>query len=512
VGSVTSSRASTPGLLARLRTLRRLRLTKLGYFDERPRLLPRLGLRTRITLAFGVGAMLLSAMVGVTTWALTQQNLLDERESAATGQASANAEQIDQLLSPQLDDPTGALASLVTQGGANPVLRLDDRWFPITPQYGQEALPEELRDIVDRGEAARMRYRYRDETHLAVGIPLASADASYFEVTSLAELESTLDSLSVSLIGASLATTLAGAALGWWVSRRMMKPFSNVGEAAKSLAGGKLGTRLEATEDPDLAPLAESFNEMATALQDRIERDATFASTVSHELRSPLTTLTNSIQVLENNREDLPERGQEALDLLVADVERFQQLVTDLLEITRFDTSSTSLNLMEVRLAELVMQSVGQSTDAEVPIDIDAELAGVVVRADKRRLARVIANLLDNAAKYGNGATRVELRRKDGDVQIAVEDDGPGVPAADRDRIFQRFNRGTSARQRGDVDGVGLGLALVKEHITIHGGRVWVEDKPDGTPGARFVIALPSEGREDTEEMEALDVVEGDEL
>jgi signal transduction histidine kinase len=86
------------------------------------------------------------------------------------------------------------------------------------------------------------------------------------------------------------------------------------------------------------------------------------------------------------------------------------------------------------------------------------------------------------------------------------------VPTADRDRIFQRFNRGTSARQRGDVDGVGLGLALVKEHITIHGGRVWVEDKPDGTPGARFVIALPSEGREDTEEMEALDVVEGDEL
>jgi two-component system, OmpR family, sensor histidine kinase MtrB len=512
VGSVTSSRGSTPGLAARFRTLRRLRLTKLGYFDERPRLLPRLGLRTRITLAFGVGAMLLSAMVGVTTWALTQQNLLDEREAAATGQASANAEQIDQLLSPTLADPTGALASLVTQGGASPILRVDDRWFPITPQYGQESLPAELREIVDRGEAARMRYRYRGETHLAVGVPLASADAAYFEVTSLAELESTLDSLSVSLIGASLATTLAGAALGWWVSRRMMKPFSNVGEAAKSLAGGRLGTRLEATEDPDLAPLAESFNEMATALQDRIERDATFASTVSHELRSPLTTLTNSIQVLENNREDLPERAQEALDLLVADVERFQQLVTDLLEITRFDTSSTSLNLMEVRLAELVMQSVGQSTDADIPLDIDAELAGVVVMADKRRLARVIANLLDNAGKYGDGATRVELRRKDGDVQIAVEDGGPGVPEGDRDRIFQRFNRGTSARQRGDVDGVGLGLALVKEHVTIHGGRVWVEDKPDGTQGARFVIALPSEARDDSDvvAMETLDIVEDD--
>ncbi len=512
MGSVTSSRPSAaqgPGLRARIRTLRRLRLTKLRYFDERPRLLPRLGLRTRITLAFGVGAMLLSAMVGVTTWALTQQNLLDEREASATRRASANAEQIDQLLTPELTDPTGALSSLVTPGGSNPILRLREGWFPVTPRYGEDALPEQLRDVVDRGEPARMRYRYRGKTHLAVGIPLAAANASYYEVTSLAELESTLDSLSVSLIGASLATTLAGAALGWWVSRRMMKPFSNVGEAAKSLAGGKLSTRLEATEDPDLAPLAQSFNDMATALQDRIERDATFASTVSHELRSPLTTLTNSIQVLENNRDDLPERAQEALDLLVADVERFQQLVTDLLEITRFDTSSTSLNLMEVRLAELVMQSVGSSTDAEVPIDIDAELAGVVVKADKRRLARVITNLLDNAAKYGDGATRVELRRKGGDVQIAVEDDGPGVPEGDRDRIFQRFNRGTSARQRGDVDGVGLGLALVKEHITIHGGRVWVEDKPDGSPGARFVLALPSEAREEDEPgLDEVEVVE----
>ena len=130
-------------MLARLRTLRRLRLTKLGYFDERPRLLPRLGLRTRITLAFGVGAMLLSAMVGVTTWALTQQNLLDEREADTTLQASANAEQIDQRLTPELEDPTGALSSLVTQGGSTPLLRKDEDWFLVTPQYG-EAVAEVL--------------------------------------------------------------------------------------------------------------------------------------------------------------------------------------------------------------------------------------------------------------------------------------------------------------------------------------------------------------------------------
>jgi signal transduction histidine kinase len=117
----------------------------------------------------------------------------------------------------------------------------------------------------------------------------------------------------------------------------------------------------------------------------------------------------------------------------------------------------------------------------------------VVVKADKRRLARVIANLIDNASKYGGGATRVELRKRDGDVLIAVEDDGPGVAEEDRERIFQRFNRGSLGGRRRDVDGVGLGLALVAEHVRIHGGLVWVEDKPDGQPGARFVIALPTE-------------------
>ena len=503
VGSVTSSRADgvavlrTPGLVDRLRTLRRLRLTKLRYFDDRPRLLPRLGLRTRITLAFGVGAMLLSAMVGITTWALTQQNLLTEFEQNATAQARTNAARMEQQVSPVLEDPTDALSSLVKAAGSNPILRLNGAWYLTTPQYSRDALPMSLRDVViQRREQARMRYEHEGETQLAVGIPLALSDSAYFEVTSLDEVENTLDALGVSLIGAAVATTLAGAALGWWTSRRVMRPFSNVGEAAKSIAGGKLGTRLEHTEDPDLAPIANSFNDMASALQERIERDATFASTVSHELRSPLMTLAASIHVLENGRNEMPDRAKEAVDLLAADLQRFEQLVTDLLEITRFDTSSTSLNLMEVRLAELVMQSVGSSTDADIPLDIDAELAGVVVRADKRRLSRVIANLLDNATKYGDGATRVELRRKGNDVLIAVEDDGPGVPAAERRRIFQRFNRGTSARQRGDVDGVGLGLALVSEHVVLHGGRVWVEDKADGTPGARFVVALPSEHRE----------------
>jgi signal transduction histidine kinase len=204
-------------------------------------------------------------------------------------------------------------------------------------------------------------------------------------------------------------------------------------------------------------------------------------------------TLAASIEVLQNQRSDMPERAKAALDLMDADIKRFRQLVEDLLEISRFDAGVMYLDLEEVRVDELVIQAVTNSTDVDVPVDIDADLAGVVVKADKRRLSRVIANLLDNATKYGKGASRVELRKVGASVLIAVEDDGPGVPPADREAIFFRFNRGTSAGHRRDILGVGLGLALVAEHIRLHGGSVWVEDRPGGHPGARFVIELPAE-------------------
>ena len=166
---------------------------------------------------------------------------------------------------------------------------------------------------------------------------------------------------------------------------------------------------------------------------------------------------------------------------MVGDIDRFQQLVEDLLEISRFDAGVVRLELEEVHLAELVMQAVSHSTEADVPVELDAELAGVVVQADKRRIVRVIANLLDNAAKYGGGATSVSLRQADHGVQIAVEDRGDGVPEEDRELIFDRFNRGTAAGRRGSSEGVGLGLALVAEHVNLHGGRVWVEDRADGS-------------------------------
>jgi signal transduction histidine kinase len=258
-----------------------------------------------------------------------------------------------------------------------------------------------------------------------------------------------------------------------------------------AIAGGRLDTRVAVVDDADLGALVTSFNEMARALQERIERDARFASDVSHELRSPLTTLTASIQVLEARRDELPERSQAALELLVADAQRFRAMVEDLLEISRFDAGAAHLELDEVRISELVCNAVGLGTETDVEVDIEAAAADCWVRVDKRRMVRVVANLLGNADRYAGGATRVTVGRVDDHVRIGVEDAGPGVPEEDRERVFERFARGAgSAGRRGSGEGVGLGLALVREHVQLHGGRVWVEGRDD-SPGARFVVELP---------------------
>ena len=140
--------------------------------------------------------------------------------------------------------------------------------------------------------------------------------------------------------------------------------FSEISDAAGHVAAGDLTTRFESVGDPDLNQLIQSFNAMTSSLQERIERDSRFASDVSHELRSPLMTLTGSVAVIERRREDMPERAQLALDLLSTDIRRFKLLVEDLLEISRFDVGAVQLDIEEVMLGEFVRQAIGAAVAA----------------------------------------------------------------------------------------------------------------------------------------------------
>lgn len=456
--------------------------------------LPRLGLRARITLAFTLGALFLSTILAVTTWALTRENILGQRESAVTRQAFRNSQVVQsQLANGEEDnDLRAVLDSLDNETPSRAVVRDGyGRWTNQSVEFDQSAIPPALLEMAEQGTPGRMRVSIDGEPELLIAVPLAD-QGLYFEFVPLADAENTLESLSTSLFGAALVTTLAGAAVGWWASRRTLRPLADVSMAAEAIAGGHLETRLGAADDPDLGVLVASFNHMAQVLEERIEQDNRFASDVSHELRSPLMTLSASIEVLSSRREEMPDASaQAAVDLMVADVARFKQLVEDLLEISRFDAGAARLDLSEIRPGELTTQSVAWSQSPDVPIELDPELAGVLIRADKRRLVRVITNLLDNARKYGGGATRVQVIKIDDGIQWAVEDSGTGVPEDERELIFDRFSRGAGSNRRAGSEGVGLGLSLVAEHVALHKGSVWVEDRPDGESGARFVIELP---------------------
>jgi signal transduction histidine kinase len=452
-----------------------------------------LGLRARILAAFTLGALVLSAILAAVTYGLVRESLVRQREAVSTNQAYLNARYLRDRLRSAGIEVSSSLDALETTGGT-PVLLREGSWFaPLG--IGEDDLPPELRSTVMRGQPARMRFLVEGQTQLAVGVPLPAVSSAYFEVTSFEELEDTLNSLGISLLSAALVTTVAGAALGFSVSRRVLRPLAHVSAAAVAIAGGRLDTRVANIDDADLGTLVTSFNDMAGALQERIERDARFASDVSHELRSPLTTLTASISVLEGQRGDMPERARAALDLLVADVTRLSTMVEDLLEISRFDAGAARLDLEEVRINELVIHAMAAVTDDDIPLEVEVEAVDCVVQADKRRLVRVIANLIGNAESHGGGAVGMGIVVVDDQVRIWVEDAGPGVEAGDRERIFERFFRGAAAGSRGRGDGVGLGLALVHEHLVLHGGRVWVEPRERGQAGARFVVELPVANR-----------------
>jgi len=448
----------------------------------------RLRLRSRFLAAFVGGALILSAAVALLSYGLTRGYLLSQRERSAGRQAQANARLVGGALRSASDVPQ-FLASLQSPAGSSTTVVLHrGRWFAGSLDLGPEAIPAALREVViDRQSRARQRYVFDHVPRLAVGLPLPAGDA-YFEVFALRELDRTLRTLRVALITAAGAAMVGAAGLGVWASRRLLDPLAEIGATATLIAAGELDARLDVGSEVELAALAESFNQMVASLQERIERDARFASNVSHELRSPLTALRSALQNMETRRASMDERTARSLDLLAREVDRFERLVQDLIEISRFDAGVVRASSEEVFLGELVLHAVEALPDGEVPVEVAASATDTLVRADKRRLEQVIANLVTNARLHAGGVDRLRIEADRDTARIIVEDRGPGIPPEDRDRVFERFYRGPHTGRA--TGGVGLGLALVAEHARLHGGRAWVEGRDDGA-GARFVVELP---------------------
>ncbi|MBJ7361144.1 MAG: HAMP domain-containing histidine kinase [Ilumatobacteraceae bacterium] len=462
----------------------------------RPRLLKPIGLRSRILITFGLGSFALSLFLALATYNFTRSNLVEDREKNVIEQAYENAAQLAIDLR---SNPSNTQTVIERLTANRPLLYFRGTWTGDNARFSSNVIDRDmLVAIIDNREPRTMRIEVDKELVLAIGIPLDSADAAYFEFPSMQDVRSTLNSINLALTLAAIITTLLGIFLGAIVASRAVRPLTAASQAAQAIAGGRLDTRLEETDDPDLSALTSSFNDMAAALELRVERDTRFTSDVSHELRSPLMTLAASVEVMHARREEMPERAQVALDLLIADVARFQGLVEDLLEISRFDAGAIRLNIEELLVGEFVRQAVAISSLPATSVLVSSTADQIIIRGDRRRLARVIANLVDNGRAYGGGELEISVFVPDDEdppsqVWITVEDHGLGVPLEERDLIFERFARGVVAGRRSGSDGAGLGLSLVDEHVKLHRGRVWVEERHDGSEGACFIIELPAE-------------------
>jgi signal transduction histidine kinase len=468
----------------------------------------RVRLRTRIGIMFPlVTAVLASALAVGSLWVLRAVQLPD-LEAEAKQTAYLNASILRDRLSSPAANIGRVVANLERPTGGVGIIRADGYWYSSNiRQLSESKLPTELwSTVITEGKPAIQRYRLASgEPVVVVGVPIRSLDAAYFELSPLGNFEQTQNALAIALGAAVALTTVASAIIGGrFASRMVLAPLGDVTRAAEAIASEKLETRLPLTSDPDLAGFVTAFNNMAEALQRRVERDARFASDVSHELRSPLMTLAASVEVLQRRRDEMPERAGAALDLLAADVDRFQALVSDLLEISRFDSGTQELELQALLPCEFLREVARARCGTAVAVRCEDHLEDVTIVADRRRLNQMLANLIDNAGKYAGGVTAITLDEVEGGVEIGVEDSGPGVPEEERELIFDRFSRGASAGNRGSDSGTGLGLSLVDEHARLHGGRAWVTDVEDG-PGARFAIFLPTETRSLDDEDDELD-------
>ena len=448
----------------------------------------RRSLRLRLLVTFGLGALILSSLFASLTYFGVKRVLIDDQQQTDLRQSYTNAALIRSTLYTSPGELVSILNSIEQASDSNVLVRTHHQWLSKSTGAATKDVSSTVINLVNNGEAVQQTVNSGGHIIFVVGVPIPAA----FE--RLAPLEHTLQVLLQVMGAGALLTSLIGMGGGLWVTRRTVRPLENVSAAAALIAQGELTTRLVVGQaDREVQQLTESFNAMVSRLVERVERDARFASDVSHELRSPLTTLATTASVLQQHRDELSPAAQESLDLLSADLSIFQSLVEDLLEMARSDAGATPLVIETVPALELIRQSArsaSQRHDLSVPdVEVAPDVGSPLVSVDRRRFERVMTNLIDNAHRYAGNVVAIRVELIDQDLAVNVDDAGPGVALEEQEQIFQRFFRGRAAHDRGIARGTGLGLALVRDHVQAFGGTINVLDSPDG--GARFQILLP---------------------
>jgi two-component system sensor histidine kinase MtrB len=302
------------------------------------------------------------------------------------------------------------------------------------------------------------------------------------------------------LVGVGLALVVLLAAIASLVTRWVVLPVRHAAQAAQRLSAGHLGERMQVLGVDDLAALATSFNEMAASLQGKLREleelsnvQRQFVSDVSHELRTPLSTIKVAAEVLFESRGDLDPDGGRSVELLQSQLERFESLLVDLLEISRYDAGAATLDAELVDVCDLVRRSADDAQQLAERrgsrIEFRLPATGCFAEADRRRVERILRNILVNAVEHGEGKDVVVTTAIDSDaVAVSVRDYGVGLRPGEEHKVFDRFWRGDPARAR-TTGGSGLGLAISLEDARLHGG--WLQAWGERGKGSVFRLTLP---------------------
>ncbi len=328
-------------------------------------------------------------------------------------------------------------------------------------------------------------------------LPAGAGTYDLFIGYNLSDTQETLEFIQRTLLITAAAMMAFIGILVWIMSRIVFRPIRAAADASRRLAAGEDDARMPQLNDEHFDVLSDGFNEMADTLQARIdeldtlsEMQQRFVSDVSHELRTPLTTIRLASQVMENSTEGLEPAQQRAVEVLGTQIDRFESLLTDLLEISRYDAGRVSLDTEPTALVALVEEAVeGLRPLSDSPIEVRAQGGYVTIDVDARRIRRIVSNLVGNAIEHGEGRPIVvTIDSNAGAVAVTVRDWGIGMRAEAVEHVFDRFWRADPSRKR-TLGGTGLGLAIAREDATVHGGFLEAWSRPG--VGSNFRLTLP---------------------
>lgn len=445
----------------------------------------RAGARVRAALA---AALVVAVVLGVGAVGfvfLYHRQLVRTVDGAATQRAQAVAREIDKT-----GVPTGVLP---TERGEPMAVQVVD---PAGDVVAWSASLAELPPISpDRPGDGRIRHEDRHPAGAggveyriaALGVDTPQGTYTVLAAESLDPIDDSVeDAAALLVIGYPVLVLLVAGATYVFVGRALA-PVEAIRRKVSGITASRLGERVPVPEARDeIARLAETMNTMLDRVETQVDAQHRFVADAGHELRSPLATLRSGLEILGSR--PLPDRDRDMVAMLHAESLRLGGLVDELLLLARADEHELRLADTDVDLDDLAAAERDRLTAQHPELAVDVVLTPLRVRGDPGALTRVLRNLADNAAAHAASRVRIALSAAGGRAVVEVGDDGPGIPEAERDRVFDRFVRLDASRGR-TTGGSGLGLAIVRELVAAHGGTVRAEAAPSG--GALFRVELP---------------------